>query len=225
MSKSKILATILVVILLGTTMYGVKHIDNLNDGIKIKQIEIKDNSLKLELLDKRYNELQDKLKQKHADTEEIQKQFNELQNERNELEKQLQAKKEQKERDLAVRAQRAVTGTQVASAATSVSGSCTDWMQQAGISHPDAMWLIGKESSCRSNAINPSSYACGIAQELLENSQRAQQIASVNAGVCPKSGCSMSDPVCQMRWMSGYVSQRYGSWSAARAFHLANNWY
>lgn len=89
------------------------------------------------------------------------------------------------------------------------SGDCASWMAQAGISDPDAVWLIGKESGCRPDAINPSSGACGIPQAL----------------PCSKLPCTLQDPVCQLRWMSQYVAQRYGSWSAARAFHLRMNWY
>ena len=89
-------------------------------------------------------------------------------------------------------------------------GSCSDWIRAAGISDvASASELIRRESGCNPNAINPSSGACGVAQEL----------------PCGKSGCSLGDGACQVRWMSQYVVSRYGSWSGAINFHNANNWY
>lgn len=108
--------------------------------------------------------------------------------------------------------------TQVKSAPTvatsprgvAVSGSCSDWIAQAGISDvANANELIRRESGCNPNAVNRSSGACGVAQEL----------------PCGKSGCSMGDGACQVRWMNGYVIARYGSWANAVGFHNANNWY
>ena len=221
--RKHIITVLLSIGLFGFIALAVTNIQRTNTKLKFEQIEVKSNEAKLIELNIKYDQL---LKQKTNTDSEKQDQLNkiqELENERKRLEGELQAKRNKESSDrqkLAVAAQKA-SGTAVASA----SGGCADWMAQAGISHPDAIWLISKESGCRSNAVNPSSYACGIAQELLEPNQRARQIASVKAGVCPKSGCSMSDPVCQMKWMQNYTYGRYGSWSAARAFHIRNNWY
>lgn len=90
------------------------------------------------------------------------------------------------------------------------SGSCASWIKSAGISDVgNAVELINRESGCNPNATNPSSGACGVAQEL----------------PCGKSGCSLGDGACQVRWMNSYVLGRYGSWANAVAFHNANNWY
>lgn len=92
------------------------------------------------------------------------------------------------------------------------SGSCGDWIAQAGITATNAVVaLIGGESGCRPNAINPDSGACGIPQAL----------------PCAKMGCSLSDPVCQLRWMNSYVAERYGSWENAYATWLGRSphWY
>lgn len=89
---------------------------------------------------------------------------------------------------------------------------CGQWMAQAGISDPDAVWLIGKESGCNPNAQNPRSTAYGIFQFL----------DSTWKGV----GCvKTSDPVEQMRCGTKYVMARYGSWAKARSFHAGNGWY
>lgn len=209
MSKQRIWATIVVAIILVVAMTGLRHIDRLNDGIKLKEIEIQDNSLRLELLDKKYIELNKELDKTGTDKKKLEQDLQQLQNEREELQKALQAKKEQKERDIAVKAQRAVTGTAVASAAT---GSCADWIAAAGIPNTPAVnALIGGESGCRPNAVNPSSGACGIPQAL----------------PCSKLPCSLSDPVCQLKWMDSYVAVRYGSWDNAYATWLSRSphWY
>lgn len=91
-----------------------------------------------------------------------------------------------------------------------VSGSCSEWLAKAGVTDiSNAMWLINKESGCNPNAVNPSSGACGVAQEL----------------PCGKSGCKLGDGACQIRWMQNYVNARYGSWAGAVSFHHANGWY
>lgn len=95
---------------------------------------------------------------------------------------------------------------------TAPSGSCGDWMAQAGISDPDAVWLISKESGCNPNAQNPRSTAYGIFQFL--------------DGTWKGVGCvKTSDPVEQMRCGTKYVMARYGSWAKARSFHAGNGWY
>lgn len=92
----------------------------------------------------------------------------------------------------------------------SQSGNCDSWIAEAGISDiANAKELLRRESNCNPNAVNPSSGACGLAQEL----------------PCGKSGCQLGDGGCQMKWMKSYVDRRYGSFAAAIEFHNSNNWY
>ena len=95
--------------------------------------------------------------------------------------------------------------------AVNVGGNCGEWLAQAGITNPDAIWLIGKESGCNPGAVNRSSGACGIPQAL----------------PCSKLKCPLdaSGAVCQIKWMENYVMGRYGSWAKARAFHASRGWY
>ena len=89
-------------------------------------------------------------------------------------------------------------------------GSCDEWIAAAGISDVAmAKELIRRESGCNPYAKNPSSGACGVAQEL----------------PCGKSGCSLGDGACQVRWMNSYVIGRYGSWAGAVNWHNLKNWY
>ena len=113
-----------------------------------------------------------------------------------------------KERELA-RA-REVQLAQVAPVATAPTGNCATWLAAAGISDvANAMWIISRESGCNPLAVNKSSGAEGIAQALPYS----------------KTGCARGDAVCQLKWMNGYVEQRYGGFSGAVAFWRANGWY
>jgi len=150
-------------------------------------------------LQKTYQELQ--LKQIELDKNKLDSKKNQKKIE--ELTKQLQAKK-----DVATafaEAPKTITQPTVA-----VSGTCAEWMSAAGITDTyNATILLNKESNCNPNAVNRSSGACGLAQEL----------------PCGKSGCVLGDGACQMAWMNKYVLIRYGSWAAAVQFHIAHNWY
>lgn len=135
------------------------------------------------------------------------KKLKEIQKKLKETQRQLQAKRQA---DTAVAAAPSVSTKQQSVKVVMPSGSCADWIRGAGISDVgNAVELINRESGCNPNAANPSSGACGVAQEL----------------PCGKSGCSLGDGACQVRWMNSYVLGRYGSWAAAVAFHNANNWY
>ena len=201
---NKTITTIIVATLLMLAMIGVQHIDKLNDGINLKTIELQDNSAKLKVLNKKYQDLNTELDKAGADKSNVEQELNKLQVERDELQRQLQARLDAKRSNIASNTQNALSGT------AEVSGSCSDWMAQAGVTDiVNATWLINKESGCDPYAVNPTSGACGIAQEL----------------ECGKSGCGLGNPVCQIRWMQSYVMSRYGSWSAAVSFHLRNSWY
>lgn len=206
MKKLLLIPLLLIFVALGIN--NIQSQKQLNDNLDIqldqKQIRINTLQQKMLELDKQLDELKGKT---NSDQEKIDK----LEQEKQQLEKDLQAKLERKRQEAiahanlekaAVRA----TGTATASAA----GNCATWIAQAGISDTvNAIELIRRESNCNPNAVNSSSGACGIAQEL----------------PCGKSGCNLGDGACQVKWMNNYVTNRYGSWANAVAFHNANNWY
>jgi len=131
--------------------------------------------------------------------EEKAKQQIELQKQIDELRLQVKAKKD---RLLAIVVPRAQ--------ASSVSGTCQDWMNQAGITDQgNAYTLIMRESGCNPNAVNKSSGACGIGQQL----------------PCGKWSHTWNEPVGAMIDMQSYTIARYGSWANAVAFHNSHNWY
>lgn len=203
MMKQRIAITAIIATVMFAGLAAIKHIDQLNDGIQFKQIEIQDNSAKLQLLNEKYRKLNE---DKTLNEKEYQKQLKQLEAEKAKLQSDLQAKLDAKNRTVA---QYTAGAVETATAAPS-QGSCAEWIAAAGIADvANANELIRRESGCNPLAVNSSSGACGIAQEL----------------PCGKSGCSITDGACQVRWMNSYVSGRYGSWANAVAFHNANNWY
>ena len=157
-----------------------------------------------QVLELKVKELQNTSEQSNS----RQKQIEALQKDLEQKTKELQARRENQARALAESSQ-TVSKPAVASA-VAVSGTCADWISQAGVSDvASAIELIRRESGCNPNAVNRSSGACGIAQEL----------------PCGKSGCGLGNPVCQIKWMQNYVNARYGGWANAIAWHNSHNWY
>lgn len=142
MSKTKLIATIIVATLLGITMVGIRHIRNLDNQIQLKQIDIKDNSAKLKLLDKKYTDLNSELNKKDADKAKIEQDLKNLQKERDELQAQLQAKLDAKAKDIAVKASQAVGAPQMAYAATCGDAKSCIYMKESG-NNPNAVNSIG----------------------------------------------------------------------------------
>lgn len=106
-------------------------------------------------------------------------------------------------------------GTKVEIAAVAATGTCADWIRAAGVAEADvqaALYLINHESGCRWNARNASSGAYGIPQAL-----PGSKMASAGADW-------ETNPITQIKWMSGYVS-RYGGWQGAVNFWNAHGWY
>lgn len=82
------------------------------------------------------------------------------------------------------------------------SGTCDEWIAAAGVTEPEqARLLIQRESGCNPNAVNASSGACGIGQQL----------------PCGKWSHTRNEPVGAIQDMQGYVMNRYGSWANANA--------
>jgi uncharacterized protein YabE (DUF348 family) len=95
-----------------------------------------------------------------------------------------------------------------------VSGDKMEWMRAAGISEADFMavdFVIGHESGWRPGALNGSGCA-GLGQACP---------GSKLANVCPNW---QVDPVCQLKFFSGYAG-RYGGWQGAYQAWLVKGWW
>lgn len=200
----KVIKAVLILAVVSLLVAFVRESQLNQQKLELKQIEVKDTSLELKKLNEKYNQELEKSNVNQQTIEQLQK-------EKDELNKQLQAKKEQQ----AKLAQKRVGSGNVAYAAPAGNwvDQCHAWAAQAGISLDNAaITLIGKESKCSPSAQNPTSTAYGIGQFL----------NSTWAG----AGCVKTpDPVQQLKCMHTYVTNRYNSWQGALNFHRNNNWY
>lgn len=138
--------------------------------------------------------------QTEQEKQQIQQKADDQQKQIDELNRQLQAKKERQE-SLAAAAVRNATLTARADAAplAPVSG-CGDNFY--------ANYIYTRESGCRTDAVNAGGCR-GIGQ------------------ACPgsKLPCSNADYACQNAFFTRYAMDRYGSWEAAYNFWLKNHWW
>lgn len=183
---------------------SVHEVNQNNQQLHFKEIKLRNIQSDLEKLDQDYKLLeQDKIKTQEQKDAEIKR----LQEREQQLQSELEAKRLLKEQEAKTYAESIKPRP---TASVQATGSCAEWIANAGITDlVNANELIRRESNCNPNAINRSSGACGVAQEL----------------PCGKSGCKLGDGACQIKWMQSYVLARYGSWAKAVAFHNANNWY
>lgn len=191
---------LLIVVSVMIVTYGlIAIILNTNTNIELKQLDVKTKQAEINNLEK---EIENFNKGKTKD----QKTLKDLKKENERLQSELQAK--------LLRESRGVSGVVYAASQAPPSGdwvkNCQNWAKQADIPLPQAgINLIDKESDCNPNAVNPSSGACGIGQQL----------------PCGKWEHQWNDPVGGLKDMYKYVLERYSSWESAWNFWLNNNWY
>lgn len=93
-----------------------------------------------------------------------------------------------------------------------ITGTKHDWLTASGI--PQIEWhfvdyLVGRESGWNPNAVNASSGACGLGQQL----------------PCGKWPNVWNEPVGALIDMNNYVVARYGSWLNAVGHSKSRGWY
>ncbi len=190
------LAVLIVIISLGLA-YTLNKTDK---NIQLHQVDIRTKQAEINTLNEQIDEYEESDKK---DDEKLES----LKTENERLQSELQAKLDRQAQD-ARNAVLAVSVKPVSKPAPT--GSCKDWIVQAGVSDvANAYALIMVESGCNPAVFNPTSGAGGIPQALPFS----------------KMGCSTSEPVCQIQWMQRYVDARYNGFANAYAFWQANNWY
>lgn len=218
----RLLFVALASILIGFTSMGAHNVVTTNNRVQLKEVQLKSTSAKLKTLEIKYDQINTQLD--HAKTDDssnsqkiqqLEQQLQQTDQEKRDLQSQLQAKIDAKNR-VAAASQKAVDtvsgSTKAYAAPVTPSGGKYDWMAQAGIDPSDYAavdYIVSHESGWNTTAVNASSGSCGLVQEL----------------PCGKSGCTFGDPVCQLRWASGYASSRYGGWWGAYSFWQANQWW
>lgn len=204
MKKAIIFAAIL--ILLGAAMFAVRESNNSKIETRNIQIELDKNSKQLEELESKKSETE----KQFLESEEKRRL---LEQEKIELEKQLQAKAEIKaQRGAVAAAAEAPKVRQVPKPVAQVTGDKETWLRASGI--PESEWwavdsIVSRESSWNPNAVNKSSGACGLGQQL----------------PCGKWAGAWNDPVAALKAQYQYVVARYGGYPQAVAFWNINHWY
>lgn len=97
-----------------------------------------------------------------------------------------------------------------------ISSDRTSVMAAAGIAMSDYAYvdyIVSHESGWRPFARNASSGAFGLCQAL-----PGSKMASAGADW-------ETNPVTQLRWCSGYATERYGSWANAYQTHVSQGWW
>jgi len=175
--------------------------------IRLKEIEIKTvtsqvKDLNLEV-DKARQERDAALEDKGSTSEQLkitEQKVLEAEQKRKELEAQLQAKLDAQKKNTAY------------ASAERIVGSKQDWLVASGI--PQSQWsyvdyIISHESGWDPNAVNKSSGACGLGQQL----------------PCGKWSHKWNDPVGGLIDANTYALSRYGSWARAYSYWQSHgNW-
>ena len=198
-----------VAVLMIVNAFALNHMNTQLEQLKVQREVITETKEKLNETNKSLNKVKEEKSKSDTSLREQREKAEKLEKENQSLKVDLQAKREAKKPTITVAQTKQLT-EQKHVTAVAVSGTCDEWIAMAGITDlANAKELIRRESNCNPNAVNPSSGACGVAQEL----------------PCGKSGCSLGDGACQIAWMQRYVNGRYGSFANAIAFHNAKGWY
>jgi hypothetical protein len=182
-----------------------------NTKVELQQIDVKTKQQEIQTLKQDQSDYEQRLKEAHGDKkklEQLKLEQKRLQDENKRLQSELQAKLDKQAMEAenvayaSPQAVTAPTGDWVA--------QCHAWASQAGIVLTDsAIQLLERESHCNHTAQNPTSSACGIAQ---------------NINGCGSAGYGY-DPISQLTWFHNYCQSRYGGFDGALAHSLSNNWY
>lgn len=153
--KRKLLLGVLLIAIVGFAAAGVTSARNTKDRLEFNKIQLNNRASEIKLEQLKSKELYDKLNSNDAKTQQqidqYKKQLEESQQREKDLQDQLQAKIDTKNR--LARAQQSLTATATASAAP----VSPNWAKA---------FIYGKESGNRTDAINASSGACGLGQAL-----------------------------------------------------------
>lgn len=203
----------LLVILVGFAGLGIYNVTTTKNKLQLKEIQLKSTASDLKELELKYDHLNIELdKADKTNKEQIKKleeEKNKLEQERQRLESELIAKRNAKDKANQASQRALALGGDTAYAA---GGTKEQWMAAAGI--PQHEWgyvdsIVSRESGWNPNAVNPSSGACGLGQQL----------------PCGKWPGAWNDPVAALKAQHQYVTERYGGYAQAVAFWNANHYY
>lgn len=198
-----------VLLLVGAIGLASSDITNRNEKLEFNDVQLKSRQTEIKKLEADYDILNTKYDQAKGNEQklkELEKERNDLKQREEELNRQLQAKAQEKARiaQAAQNVTNTVTQTKTAQAASlpttggAVAG-CGDNFY--------ANYIYMHESECRTTAMNPGG-CYGIGQS------------------CPASKIAHcgSDYACQNAWFTNYAN-KYGGWEGAYNFWVAHRWW
>lgn len=213
--RKSIYTVLTAILLIGFIAAGTINIRDTNQKLQLNDIELKSKETQLIELNQRYDEvIHLKTKTDKEKQEQLEK-IKQLETDRERLERELQAKldKQSSDKEKLARSAENASGLKRASAAPAkVTGNKQSWLKASGI--PESQWqyvdyIVSKESSWNPSAVNKSSGACGLGQQL----------------PCGKWAGAWNDPVAALKAQYGYVKGRYGGYAQAYSFWQKNSWY
>jgi hypothetical protein len=201
--RYKISVAIVIVL---AVMSLIAVVSKTNTETELLQLNLQTKDQQLEILQSQKETINQELEDAKGDS----KKLKELEKKNQELQKALEDAQARKAEELRIAQAEASNVAQASSQA--VTGSKADWLKASGI--PESHWplvdqIVQKESGWNPNAVNASSGACGLGQQL----------------PCGKWAGEWNDPVAALRAMQEYVDGRYGGWQGAWDFWQANRWY
>lgn len=208
-----------ILVIVGFSYLAIKNISQLDKSLKETKMKLDLKNSETKKLQSKWDKVNQELENLKKDHSSSKDKIKELEQQKQNLENQLQAKAEQKAKlaqtaEASKKASAAAPTPTPAPQPVKVSGTCEQWMTQAGITDiANASFIFHKESGCNPNAVNASSKAHGVCQALPGN-----KMATAGSDW-------YSNPVTQMRWCQSYAIGRYGSWANAVAFWKANRWW
>lgn len=200
--KRNLLLGLVLVALLAFAVAGITSARNTKDRLEFNKVQLNNRAseIKLEQLKSKdlYNKLNDNSVKTEQQINDYKKQLEDSKKREEDLNAQLQAKIETKNRlaQAQTSAVATVTATKTVSAAPISSNAAK-------------AFIYSHESGNRTDAINAGSGACGLGQAL----------------PCSKMPCTLSDYICQDAFFTNYAMNRYGSWEGAVAFWQSHQWW
>lgn len=210
---NKKLTILLTILFIGFVGLGIHNVRGNQVELKSREIKLQDAVIELNELKLQKEKLNQDFEKATQEKDINEEKVRQLEQEKLDLERRYKelevSKAQEKEQELARARSGSVAG---ASNRISVSGSKEEWLRASGI--PEDQWwavdsIVSRESSWNPNAVNASSGACGLGQQL----------------PCGKWAGAWNDPVAALKAQYGYVTARYGGYPQAVAFWNANHWY
>lgn len=201
--KRNILLGLVLIALIAFALLGTNYVKNTNLQLDIERVELRDASAEAKLLQLKYDEILEQLdtelnskKQNQKEIKKLESELEKVRQEKEYFEKRAQAKADARKNNVVYAA----------------SGSKDQWLAASGIPASDwgyVDYIISHESGWNPDAVNASSGACGLAQQL----------------PCGKWPNTWNDPVGALKDAHTYAVDRYGSWAGAYHHWAVNHWW